>query len=67
MEFPIGHINLYKAVFRGREDVFATRWEKNGKHGYMPAYSFDRYMYKLHRMKGGTFQNYYGKQYQPIY
>ena len=59
-------INIYRSFFRGREDVFATRWEKNGKSGYMPAYSFDPYMYKLHRIKGGTFQNYTGKQYQSL-
>ena len=32
----------------------------------MPAYSYDRYMYKMHRMKGGTFQNYSDKQYQSL-
>lgn len=58
------HIQLFKSLFRGRDDVFATRWEKNGKSGYMPSYTFDPYMYKMHRMKGGTFQNYPNKQYQ---
>ncbi len=57
-------IQLFKSLFRGRDDVFATRWEKNGKSGYMPSYTFDPYMYKMHRMKGGTFQNYPNKQYQ---
>ena len=56
-------ITLYKSVFQGREDVFARRWEKEGKNGYMPAYSFDPYMLKLHKMKGGTFQSYPNKQY----
>ena len=37
--------------------VFAFRWEKNGKSGYMPAYSFDPYMYKLHQMKGKPVNN----------
>lgn len=48
----INEINLFKSIFRGREDAFATRWEKNGKSGYMPSYSFDPHLYKLHRMKG---------------
>ena len=30
-------INLFRSLFRGREDVYATRWEsKNGKSGYSP-------------------------------
>lgn len=35
--------NLYKSLFKGREDVFAFRWEKGGKSSYMPAYSLDPY------------------------
>jgi hypothetical protein len=31
-------LNLYKSLFKGREDVFALRWEKGNKSGYMPAY-----------------------------
>ena len=49
---------LYKSLFTVREDVFAIRWEKGNKKGYFPAYHFDPYMYKLHKMKGGTFSNY---------
>jgi len=64
--FTEEQISLYKTVFNGRHDVYAVRWEKNGKSGYMPSYTFDPYMYKLHRMKGGTFQNYSGKQYQSL-
>jgi superfamily II DNA or RNA helicase len=33
-------IALFRGLFRGREDVFAVRWESrsgDGKHGYMPA------------------------------
>jgi hypothetical protein len=45
-------INLYKSLFRSREDVFAVHWEKSGKSGYMPAYRFDpgnehRYLHAL--------------------
>jgi superfamily II DNA or RNA helicase len=32
----------------------------------MPAYFFDPYMYKAHRMKGGTFQNFSSKTYLPL-
>jgi superfamily II DNA or RNA helicase len=54
-------IQLFKSVFKGREDVFAIRWETEKKSGYMPAYFYDPYMYRAHKMKGGTFQNYYDK------
>jgi superfamily II DNA or RNA helicase len=60
------HLNLFKSLFKGREDVFALRWEKSGKTNYMPAYNFDPHRYKLHQMKGGTFQNYPDKTYQPL-
>jgi hypothetical protein len=60
------NILLLKALFKGREDVFALRWEKGGKNGYTPAYFVDPYMYKIHRMKGGTFQNYSDKHYKAL-
>ena len=59
-------IILFNAIFRCREDVFALRWEKGNKSGYMPAYFFDPYMYRAHKMKGGTFQNYAEKSYLPF-
>ncbi len=59
-------LNLYKSLFRGREDVFALRWEKAGKSSYMPAYNFDPHRYKLHQMKGGTFQTFTDKTYQSL-
>ncbi|WP_442873578.1 TOTE conflict system archaeo-eukaryotic primase domain-containing protein [Draconibacterium sp. IB214405] len=31
------NINLYKFLFRGRTDIYAVRWEKDGRSGYMPA------------------------------
>ncbi len=43
--------------------MFAIRWEKGSKSGYMPAYFYDPYFYKAHKMKGGTFQNYTDKSY----
>jgi hypothetical protein len=35
--FP-GKIDLFKTLFRGREDIFAQRWEKGGKASYSPQY-----------------------------
>jgi superfamily II DNA or RNA helicase len=32
-------VKLFRSLFRGREDVYAARWEgRNGKTGYSPAY-----------------------------
>jgi len=59
-------LNLFKNLFKGREDVFAIRWEKGNKSGYMPAYKYDPYLYRLHRMKGGSFKNYADKTYLPL-
>ena len=56
-------VQLFKSVFKGRDDIFAIRWEKGNKSGYMPAHSFDPYFYRAHKAKGGTFQNYKDKSY----
>ncbi|MFV5703402.1 TOTE conflict system archaeo-eukaryotic primase domain-containing protein [Flavobacterium sp. XS2P12] len=63
---PTNNIQLFKSVFAGREDVFAVRWEKGSKSGYMPAYFYDPYRYRAHKMNGGTFQNYADKEYLPF-
>jgi len=66
-------IQLFRSLFNGRDDVFARRWEiaanspsGKTKSGYMPAYFYDPYRYKAHRMKGGTFQTYTDKKYLPL-
>jgi len=36
---PDDKVKLFRNLFRGREDVYAVRWEgRNGKAGYSPAY-----------------------------
>ncbi|ANI89683.1 restriction endonuclease subunit R [Arachidicoccus ginsenosidimutans] len=57
------YINTFRSLFKGREDVFAVRWEKENKSGYMPAYFYDPYRYRAHKIKGGTFQNFNEKSY----
>jgi superfamily II DNA or RNA helicase len=47
-------IRLFRALFRGREDVYAVRWEsKKGKSGYSPAceYEWDPLICKKPRSK----------------
>ncbi len=63
MENASDNINLFSSIFKGREDVFAVRWEKGKKSGYMPAYFYDPYRYRVHRMNGGTFQSFTEKSY----
>jgi hypothetical protein len=60
------NLNLYKSLFKGREDVFAVRWEKEGKTGYMPCYHYDPYWYRLHKIKGGNFKDFKEKSYLPL-
>ncbi len=54
---------ILRSLFKGREDVFAVRWEKGSKSGYMPAYFYDPYRLRAHKMIGGTFQNFTEKSY----
>src|SRR5690554_1443679 len=62
----LANTTLFHSLFKGREDVFAVRWEKGGKSGYMPAYQYDPFHYRAHKMNGGTFQNYPHKSYLPL-
>jgi superfamily II DNA or RNA helicase len=57
---------ILRSLFKGREDVFAQRWEKGTKSGYIPTYFYDPYRYKAHKMKGGTFQTYTDKTCLPL-
>lgn len=66
MNYTPNDIKLIFNLFKGREDVFATRWEKAGKSAYMPAYSYDPYHYRLHKANGGTFKSYQHKTYLPL-
>jgi len=66
VEFTKDDIIYFLNLFKGREDVFALRWEKGNKSGYMPDYSYDPYHYRLHKANGGTFQSYAHKTYLPL-
>jgi len=57
------NIQLFRSLFKGREDVFAIRWEKANKSGYMPAMFYDPYRLRAHKMNGGTFQDFSEKSY----
>ncbi|CAN0574257.1 unnamed protein product, partial [Ectocarpus sp. 12 AP-2014] len=59
-------IQLFQSLFKGREDVFALRWENGNKSGYMPAYFYDPYRYRIHKINGGSFKDFTEKLYLPI-
>lgn len=62
-DFSSEQANIFRSLFKAREDVFAVRWEKNSKSGYMPAYFYDPYRLRAHKMNGGTFQSFTDKSY----
>lgn len=60
------NLKIFKSLFKGREDVFAIRWERDGKCGYMPAYILDWDQFKMHKTKGGTLKDFKNKEYAPL-
>ncbi|MCG8390924.1 MAG: hypothetical protein MJA30_35575 [Cytophagales bacterium] len=58
MIYNQNEINLFRSLFKGREDVFAIYWQKGKRRGYMPAHDYDSYLYRIHKMKGGSFKNF---------
>lgn len=66
MNFTVNDIEYFKSLFRGRPDIYAIRWEKEGKSGYMPAYKVDWSDYRKYKSAGGSFKDYSKKEYQPL-
>lgn len=60
------NLKILKSLFKGREDVFAIRWERDGKSGYIPAYILDWAQFKIHKTKGGTLKDFKNKEYAPL-
>ncbi len=59
-------IKAYRTLFRGRDDVYARRWEKGGKSGWSPAYAFDWNEFNVHRAHGGTIKDFEHKTLIPF-
>ncbi len=59
-------VELFQSLFKGREDVYAKRWEKERQGGYIPAYDVDWEHYEKHKVLGGTFQNFKYKTLAPL-
>ena len=55
-------VQLFMSLFKGRNDVDARRWEKDGKSGYSPAYEVDWIAYRAFKAKGGKFSDFPNKK-----
>lgn len=58
--------DIFISLFQGRQDIYATRWEKSGASGYMPVYDVDWKAYNKHKAQGGNFKNFKDKEYSPL-
>ena len=47
------HLILFASLFRGRQNIYARRWERESRSGYMPACDVEWSGYKEHEAKGG--------------
>lgn len=54
------------SLFRGRTDVYARRWEKDGKSGYSPAYDFNWNEFMAHKRRGGSMKDFENKKLTPL-
>ncbi len=52
----------YMTLFRGRKDIYARHWEKNGKNGYSPAYEFNWPEFLAFKSKGGRLADFPNKK-----
>ncbi len=59
-------LELFMSFFRGRADVYARRWEKNGKSGYSPAYDFNWDEFWAHKRRGGSMKDFENKKLLPL-
>jgi hypothetical protein len=66
MSIQFENIETYRTLFRGRQDIYAVRWEKDGKTGYMPAYNVDWSDYNIYKSNGGSFKDYSKKENKPL-
>lgn len=59
-------VRIFLSLFKGREDVFAVRWEKDGKSGYIPAYDLSWDEFSKHKARGGTLKDFPDKQFSKL-
>lgn len=66
MSHSLEQLQIFTSLFKGREDVFAIRWERDGRSGYMPAYDFNWDEFAVHKANGGTLKDFAHKSYSPL-
>ena len=54
------------SLFRGRADVYARHWEKDGRSGYSPAYEFNWDEFMAHKRRGGSMKDFENKKPIPL-
>ncbi len=59
-------VDLFASLFRGRPDTYARYWEKNGRSGYSPAYSFNWNEFMAHKRAGGSIKTFENKTLLPL-
>ncbi len=59
-------VKIFLSLFRGRNDAFAIRWEKDNKSGYVPAYDLNWNEFAKHKAKGGTLKDYPDKRFSTL-
>ncbi len=59
-------IELFMSLFRGRSDVYARRWEKDGRSGYTPAYEFNWTEFMEYKRRGGSMKDFENKRLLPL-
>ncbi len=55
-------IQLFMSLFKGRNDIYAKRWEKDGRNGYSPAYQLNWQEFAVFKAKGGEFSDFPNKK-----
>lgn len=61
-QIAFDQIQLFMSLFKGRHDIYARRWEKNGKGGYSPAYQLNWQEFAAFKAKGGKFSDFSNKK-----
>lgn len=59
-------LTLYQSLFRGRSELYARYWEKDGRSGYSPAYDFIWEEFNRFRAGGGSFKDFENKKLIPL-
>src|SRR3989344_5926704 len=59
-------VALFALLVRGRSDVYARYWEKDGRSGYSPAYAFDWNKFMAHKRTGGSIKTFENKTLLPL-